>query len=119
MIANHIKVGQYLVVVSQRFLVLVFNSVGRFARFNHRVDSFLDVSHVSGNLFDQRRIQNGQLGYFGLGINGFDFVQIVQEHRLIACSHRNDVIYGQVAQHTRFDLDFLCVGFPLYLVAGM
>ena len=48
----------------------------------------------------------------------FDFYEIVHKYGLIARSHRNYMVQGQITKYSGLYLYFFCVHFPFDLVAG-
>ena len=47
-----------------------------------------------------------------------DLVDIVDEHALVPCDNRDDVVQAEITEYAAFDLDLLGVGLPLNLVSG-
>ena len=72
---------------------------------------------MPGNFFDQRSIHRRKLFRPLRRINGLDFVHIVEQQRLVTRSNRDDMVDGQIAQHTRLDLNLFRVYLPFHLVA--
>ena len=78
----------------------------------------LDEGGTVGNLFDEFQILGRQFCSLLCGEQVFHLVDIVNQIRLILCSYGNNVVHGQISEHTGFNLYFLGIHFPFHLVAG-
>ena len=77
-----------------------------------------DALRALGNLLDELHVTGRQtLGLFGTE-NVLHALHILDELALVVCRHRNDVVHGEVAQHTGLNLYGLDIHLPFHLVAS-
>ena len=105
--------------ISNSFLVLVGNLVGQLTCVNQFLNTFLDGKCALRNLLDNLLVTCREFISSVDGEYHSHVVQIREQLALVACGYRDDVVHREVAQHAGLNLDFLGVGLPLHLVAGL
>ena len=103
-IADLIEVWTYFFFVCKCSFLVVLHVVGYFSCFGHFANQYFDGSDPVGNLTDQ---------FFAVGTQHFVFfsreyffqsAKIFEQSVLIGNGSRYDVVNGEVAQYTAFDL---------------
>ena len=108
-----------VVVVGDGFFTFTFNFVGHFARLDHGIYMLLDEGGAVGNLFNEFQVLGRQFCSLLCGEQVFHLVDVVHQIGLILGGYGDDVVHGQISEHTGFDLDFLGICFPFHFVAGL
>ena len=104
--------------IGHGFLELVLYLVGYLTGIDQFFYQRLDGSSALSNLLDKLEVAGVQLLGFHLWEHVGHALHVLQELTLIAGSHGDDVVHGEVAQYTGFYLYLLGVGLPLHFIPG-
>ena len=119
MLANCLYERGHSVVVGDGALAYVLDSVCHSSGVDKLIDVRCDERCVLSYLLDERDVVGRELAGL-LGTEDIEhLVNAVDELTLVARGHGHDVVDAEVAEDARLDLDFLSVGVPLDLVAGL
>ena len=105
--------------ISDSLLSLALNFIGFLSCFNHEIYMLFDKAHVVAHRFNHCHILTCNLIGFFFREKILDFVNIIKKNRLIASCDGENMVHSQIAENTCLNLDFLCVDFPLHLVASL
>ena len=112
------------VVVADGTLVDVLDAVSHPTGIGQLLDQLLYLLSTLGNLLDELHVTGRQ----ALGLlrveqrrreDFLDALHVLDEFRLVVRGDGDDVVHGEVAQHTSLNLNGLDVHLPFHLVASL
>ena len=93
--------------------------IGMLTRVDHILYPTLDSRDMIAYHLDIRQILCGNTVGFRSFEKLLDLVDIIKEQRLVPYGCRNDMVDGEISEHTALDLDFLCIHLPFDLVTRL
>ena len=96
---------------------LTFDAVSFLPCLNHLLHILHDERFVLADLLNEMQIVCRNLLVFFFREYLLDFVHIIYQGGLIFRYYRDDMVHAKVTKDTCFDLNLLCIGFPLDFVS--
>ena len=118
MVAYRLHRRHHIVEVCDSFLALGCYRVGLLACLHHIVDSLADNVDVLRYFFYSLEVACSDLRP-ALTKELAELHEIIDQCRLIARGHGDDVIEGEIAENAGLDLNLLGINLPLHLIAGL
>ena len=101
-----------IIAISESAFVGIRKLVDTFAFVHHIPHARLNSVNVAGDFLD--RLNHS----FVINAEAFESIRIGDQLILVSDRRWNDMVHGQIANHARFDLNFLDVIFKADLIAG-